>query len=472
MYHRKIQLTARQKGYAVMLTLLLVFVGGAGVLFSLASPANSRIAKDKVTAAALAQAKQALIGYASGGLIGSPTAAMRPGDLPCPDMDNDGITDTPCGSGAGSNQQLRLGRLPWKELGLPDLRDGDGERLWYAVSNNFKKSTRTACNAPGAPGCLNSDTRGTITLRNSAGAVIHDGGTSSGVIAVIFSPGSVLQRQGSATPQNRDCAIAGNCANPVNYLDVLTGVEDNADFVDSSSTNGFIQGEIRDGNGDVVVNDRLLTITYEDLMPKLELRVAGEVLRCLTSYAAAPANNGRYPWAAGIVESAGGDYHDKTDTRFGRVPDEFPLSPPFDGFERTRTTSGEVMIAGWAAGCNIIVGTWWNNWKELVFYAIADGYKPVAAVAGTLPPPAPGCASCLTVNPPSAAGDKQLVVMVSGRTLASIAPLQARNSAPLKSDPYNYLENENNWTAPGPFTADRFLKQSVSATFNDVVLFR
>jgi hypothetical protein len=25
----------------------------------------------------------------------------------------------------------RMGRLPWKTLRLPDLRDGHGERLWY-----------------------------------------------------------------------------------------------------------------------------------------------------------------------------------------------------------------------------------------------------------------------------------------------------------------------------------------------------
>ena len=44
-------------------------------------------------------------------------------------------------------------------MGLDDLRDGDGERLWYAVSNNFKYNFRTACAAPGDPGCLNSDSR-------------------------------------------------------------------------------------------------------------------------------------------------------------------------------------------------------------------------------------------------------------------------------------------------------------------------
>ena len=36
--------------------------------------------------------------------------------------------------------QLGSGRLPWKTLAIPDLRDGAGERLWYAVSVRFKRN--------------------------------------------------------------------------------------------------------------------------------------------------------------------------------------------------------------------------------------------------------------------------------------------------------------------------------------------
>jgi hypothetical protein len=56
-----------------------------------------------------------------------------------------GIT---CGSLAGdSGQAQRLGRLPWKTLGLPDLRDGHGERLWYAVSTKYKGLLNCAASA-------------------------------------------------------------------------------------------------------------------------------------------------------------------------------------------------------------------------------------------------------------------------------------------------------------------------------------
>ena len=57
----------------------------------------------------------------------SAIGASRLGDLPCPDRDDDGDADAVPGCDTAA---LALGRLPWKTLGLPDLRDGDGERLW------------------------------------------------------------------------------------------------------------------------------------------------------------------------------------------------------------------------------------------------------------------------------------------------------------------------------------------------------
>jgi len=74
----------------------------------------------------------------------------------------------------------------------------------------------------------------------------------------------------------------------------------------------------------VIVNDRILAIAYSDLMPILERRVAKEVFNCLTGYAADPQNNGRYPWAADITASAGGDYSDMPGGNLhGRLPDTF-----------------------------------------------------------------------------------------------------------------------------------------------------
>jgi hypothetical protein len=478
----------------LLLTVLLLILGAGVLVYNLATPGKVDIAKDKITADALAKAKAALIGYAAAVNL---AANERPGDLPCPDLNDLGNPTAPC-----DTQVSRIGRLPWKTLGLPDLRDGDGERLWYAVSTNFKSSTRTACVAPGDAGCLNSDTRGTIPVRNTAGAVIYDGTnpdpyTPSGVVAVIFAPGAVLQRQDTGTLQDRSCTggsctAAGVCisapvtntpkCNPINYLDILSGTEDNAAFTDSSATDGFINGVIRDAGGNAIVNDRFIVITYQDLMPVVQRRVAQEVLNCMSTYASVAQNSGRYPWAAPISDVTP-PYDDVVDTRFGRIPD-FPL---------TRTQLGVAggvagascpalptvcMSTTWPAACGITLGNWWTNWKEMVFYGLAQPYQPADPVLGGGVPAPGGCGGacpgpncCLLIDPPTPAADKRVVVVVAGKRL-SAAAYPTGNGQPrtagFKTDPTNYLEGTNDNTA----TSYTYEQQTISNSFSDFLLYQ
>jgi hypothetical protein len=457
----------------IVLVVALLF-GAAAVFYGTKTATSLEIERDRKTAAALTMAKAALIGYATS--ISNFGGDDRLGDLPCPDRNDTGNAGASCGNAAGDQQVRRLGRLPWKTLGLPDLRDGDGERLWYAVSNTFKNNTRTACTAPGQAGCLNSDARGTITVRDALGTVINNGTnpdphTPSGVVAVIIAPGAALTRQGAALAQNRTCiggacTAAGVCTtnpesatpkcNPTNYLDIVAGVEDNAGFTDNSAADGFIHGVTRDTSGNVIVNDRLITITYEDLMPRLEYRVAMEVLNCLRNYAAVTASNGRYPWAnpANSLTT-----NDQTNILFGRMPGTAPF---VNGYLANTTDSAPNMPTSWVQSCALrygsTTGTWWNNWREHVFYAIADAYKP-----GTGAPPSCTSASCLSVNPPSTSANKQVVVLVAGKRLAGVANGQPRNSLADRQNPANYFE--------GNYTLPAFTKQPRTTTFNDTVVF-
>jgi hypothetical protein len=457
----------KPKGSALVFMLIMLGVF-ATLLVGALGKANRQIERDKITSAALAQAKEALIGYAASVAL-TLGGTKRPGDLPCPDINDDGFEEIGCGNAAGTTfQNFRLGRLPWKSLGLPDLRDGNGERLWYAVSNNFKKNTRTICTSTGMPGCLNSDMPGTITVRDSSGNVIFDATGTTGAIAVIFAPGAPLTRQDGVV-QNRTCAPCNaqevctaapatntpRC-NPINYLDIAFG-EDNADFRDSNA-NGFIQGPINAADA-TILNDRLLTITPGDLMPVLEKRVAREALTCLTDYAADPQNQNRYPWAAPLNPLAPPSYDGVTDSRFGRMP-----NTGVAGFASTVASSGAVMKDHWALSCKIdSISGWWLNWKEIVFYAVADAYKPVDLSA---PPLAPVCGTCLTVNPPSALVNKQVVVFVAGRRLAGVAGGQPRTTNSDKGTIANYLENQNSTTAD-----DVFERNTISPTFNDATSF-
>src|SRR6185437_7723389 len=222
-----------------------------------------------------------LIAYAADRPI---NAAVGPGYLPCPDLDNDGWAESTCGSQDGSSGQAeRLGRLPWKTLGLQDLRDGDGERLWYAVSSKYKGllncGVSRACIDMTPPVAL-----GTITVRDASGRPVHDGtlavpgrAQDGGALAVVIAAGAPLERIGadaSRTMQRRECASAdcdseGRCltdppqraapCNPANYLD-RSPAEDNADFVDrndpagrAANANGFIAGPVFAADGALAV---------------------------------------------------------------------------------------------------------------------------------------------------------------------------------------------------------------------------
>src|SRR5688572_16802996 len=173
---------ARQRGQAMLLTVLLLAVGVAGLVYTLATPARFSLAADATTSAALAQAKVALIGRAA-------LDQTIPGSLPCPDTDNDGSAEL----FAGNDCPSYVGRLPWRTLGLPDLRDGNGERLWYALSPNFRDHS--------TGGALNSSTAGTLSVAGTQPA--------AGLAAIVFAPGSVVARAG--VTQARGCTVGFDC---------------------------------------------------------------------------------------------------------------------------------------------------------------------------------------------------------------------------------------------------------------------
>ncbi|MBL8521167.1 MAG: hypothetical protein JNK75_10890 [Betaproteobacteria bacterium] len=435
---------------------LAILIGGALVVINGIDGNASRVARDARTENVLNQAKQALIAYASGRDI-SPTQTAV-GTLPCPDLDDDGAAETSCGNASGSTSQSnRLGRLPWRTLGIADLRDASGERLWYAVSSMYKTSTVNGFNP--------TTGLGTITVRDAAGTVFQDGTLSNpytagtgGAVAVIFAPGDALVRQGGSTLQDRSCS-GGSCGsqgectsspasltakcNPVNYLDVAMG-EDNSNFVDNNVTrtangNGFISGPVFSGNS-VILNDRIAVVGYEDIMPALQRRVAREVLKCLTSYAATYRN--RYPWPAPTCRQASSinSWSDHDSVLFGRVPDTGSGT-----FDTTVSTSGSTMGDTFTGDCMFESLTgWWPNWKRHVFYAVADAHKPAASAAGN-GGPCSGDSNCLRIADSSGnilASNKQVAVIVTGRALNGVSPAQVRSG---NNDGYasNYIEGNN-----------------------------
>lgn len=304
----------KQRGAALLVMLLITVTGVATALVGSLSSTALKNARQETTAAALAQAKDALIGYAA-------SDPNRPGELPCPDFNNDGLI-TITDDYAGSNCKSLIGRLPWKTLKLPDLRDGDGEHLWYALSDSFYAN---------GSGVLNSNTKGTLQVYRTDGTTLL---TEAGynAVAVIFSPGSPLESQARNTAAEQN--------NAANYLDIA-----------NSRNNASASGPFIAGTQSGAFNDQLLFITTRNLMPLVEQRVASEVKRALANYYTA---KGYYPWADSVDLFT--DYDSNEGLNRGWLPYH---SLPVD----------------WAGTFRPPDWFFENEWYKLIYYSVARNYK-------------------------------------------------------------------------------------------------
>ncbi len=179
--------------------------------------------KSKKTAQALIEAKLALIGYA---LTYDDT---HPGEvfgyLPCPDTEANDVNGLGSQLDCGSEGVSALGRLPWKTLEVPPIKDGFGECLWYAISGNFKDNPKQL---------LNPNILGQFVVTTSDGD-IYMASDVDPVVAVIFAPGVAMAGQNRAEV-DEDVYCGGNYI-AANYLDTINNIS-NADLIDLTFTLG------------------------------------------------------------------------------------------------------------------------------------------------------------------------------------------------------------------------------------------
>lgn len=320
---------AAQRGGALLFALLLIMIGAS--VFSInTSMETARFVQAETRAVmALGAAKEALVTWAAA----HPT---RPGAFPCPDTDNDGRADTllPGGDCPGY-----LGRLPWHTLGVGDLYDSAGERLWYALSPNWR-------NFP----AINSDTKGN--------RIVYSGSTTveqtREAVAVVFAPGAVLPGQQRGTDV-APCASTGTalprtrCAS--NYLDRL-GATDNAQaagpFITAPDTPGF--------------NDQVGVIRASDVVPLMERRVASDLRRALVQYrersreAILGGGCNCYPWADSDRNGSSNVGHNR-----GAVP----LTASPHNWGATLSAGGVAYVLP-----TLPAYVQPNNWHRIIFYAV------------------------------------------------------------------------------------------------------
>ena len=216
--------------------------------------AAARAAHDaRRTEAALAAARDALIGYA----VSYPdqhSGRHGPGYLPCPDTSGNGSPNTPC-------RAASLGRLPWRRLGLHDPRDGAGERLWYALDRRFR-----------ANGYKHRPLN-----RETAADLVVDG--RGGIAAVILAPGPALPSQDRARDR----------FDPAQYLEGGNETPGDGTYV----SRGAPSAPPRDR-----FNDRVAAISRDDLMAAAASRALAAARAVLGAYRDAPWNTGALPWLA------------------------------------------------------------------------------------------------------------------------------------------------------------------------------
>ncbi len=293
----------RQRGAAFLVLALMVGIAATALIISAGTTSNDKTRAAEKTAKALATAREALIAFA----VSVPDSA-RPGDLPCPATNyTTGTAAGPCDTSAS-----RLGYLPWKTLGLPDLRDGTGAPLLYAVSNVFKNSTRS--------GTLNSDTPGEFTVNGE------------NAIAIVFAPGV------PKGAQDRNAATF----NRSNFLE-LSNADGNSSFENSAESN--------------TINDRLIWITPRAFFPPIEMRAMRVAQAQLQHYFSV---TGRYPLSTRYLID--GDCW--TYNYGGRLPLEIGSSNPC--LPGGNNATAGYWTQAWPA--------WFfaNYWDYVLHYAVAN----------------------------------------------------------------------------------------------------
>ena len=465
---------SKQQGIALLALIALLATAATAVTVTALnhSSQNIHISRDKITAAALAHAKEALIGYAvtyaekhSGAVLGY---------LPCPDTTGtaDFVGEGGATGNCGAQDVSVIGRLPWKTLNTPPLRGGDDECLWYAVSGTYKNNPKT--------GLMNWDTNGQLQVYSSNGTTLLTPADNQAV-AVIFAPGSTLpgqNRSGATAP------ICGGNYTASNYLDT-TGTANNATVSSTANTNStFYTGMIRDASGNPLLNDQITFITKQDLWNAIQRRrdflatldtMTLKTAECIASFGThnkigglPDLANKSLPWPAQLSPSGSADYsvnttyNDITDIYSGRAPYRVNTSRSDSGNAITSPyyllqANGANCPGGWAS-----IYPWWNNWKDHLFYAISQRYRP-----GSNATIACDNDRCLHVN---GSGNYAAVVIfanqkLSGQTRASSV------TSPQRGIASNFLEGRNashvaNSSSNGN---ENYQSDTASTTFNDIV---
>ena len=252
------------------------------------------------TQQALHQARVALIGY-SASYPDRINTRFGPGYLPCPSRARSGVAGTACSVAGGTT----VGYFPWHTLRTPDLRDGNGGGLWYAIDDAYRYNPKR------------------VPLNNETPSELETYGEK--VVAVILAPGYPLPHQTRRREQRLDA---------MQFLETLLP--------------GMAPDRHASGVADVS-NDRLLVIRARDIWRAAEARVIAAASNSLERYR--QGHNGRYPWLAPYANPLGYAPQSALNARQGLLPfhyynPEKPL-PRYSRFHTDGTLEWDLSDIEW-----------------------------------------------------------------------------------------------------------------------------
>ena len=446
-----------QQGVVLLLMLVVLVLAGSAFLLTGLNQTSSRLQQNQQTSATLAEAKKALLAHTIYlGLKDSDDPGYY--SLPCPDIDTSGFTEEgsahgTCTTGLG---KTAVGRLPWRSLGLPPLRDSNGECLWYVLSGN---QNRSKINNIGS--MQNPDAKGQLEIRSLTDRILAGANPQERAVAAIIAPGSALDGQSRISLSN-DVDHCGGNYSANNYLDSANGIDNASPPAIADAITQLVTTHSPDG----AFNDQITWITQKELADAFDKKKTSsqfdtkinellkEVAKCLVNYDSSSTN--LLPWAAPIdlddyrTES---DYDDLENSHFGRLPLKTGTSqgngstngitlpdtlippppkeeedPPEYCFPTPAPTNIEIEARNYL-----------NNWKDHLFYVVAGEHTPDQTAANCI-------GNCLQVN---GAGDYPAIIIFAGSKIESGPLSQIRNDGlptgelDTKQTLSNYLEGSN-----------------------------
>lgn len=331
---------------------------------------------------------------------------------------------------------------------------------------------------------MNWDTNGLFQVMAPDGVNFIAGSNADNrAVAVIFAPGTAIASQ--SHPPITGTTSCGGDYTPSHYLDNDTVHNINnasPDTTHANTTSRFITGQIKDANGNLIVNDQLLVITKQDIWNALQRRnnflstlntLTQKIAECIAYFGThnkisgtLDTRNKSLPWAAPLSlsdYSVNTQYNDIDGLLAGHVPYRVNTSRSATG-----NTIPSLYYLLQADGANCPAGwadyyPWWDNWKDHLFYAVSQRYSPDNGITGLC-----DSNSCLNIN--GTADRYAAVVIFANSKLTALN--QIRNSSVTDTQRgvvSNYLEGRNVNNMNNPHSHDNFEISTVSSTFNDIV---